>query len=154
MPHVWVDADACPNVIKEILFRAAVRTKTVTTFVANQAMYLPASVFIKRLIVPGGFDVADNKIVENMQAGDLVITADIPLANAVVDKAGTALNPRGELYTLANIKLRLSIRDFSEGLRNSGVRTAGPDKISKSEIQTFANQLNIFLDRNSRKGLI
>ncbi len=140
--NIWVDADACPNVIKEIVFRAAIRTKRLTTFVANQVMYLPASVFIKRLIVPGGFDVADNKIVDMMQAGDLVITADIPLANAVVDKGGIALNPRGELYTASNIKLRLSIRDFSEGLRNSGVRTDGPGKITKSEIQTFANKLN------------
>jgi len=143
--QIWVDADACPNMIKEIIIRAANRTNTKTTFVSNQGFSLPASPLISRLIVPGGFDVADNKIIECMQKGDLVITADIPLASAVIDKEGTALNPRGELYTKSNVKQRLSIRDFSEGLRSSGVRTGGPDKISKKNIQAFANSLDRFL---------
>jgi uncharacterized protein YaiI (UPF0178 family) len=102
--QVWVDADACPKVIKEILFRAAIRTKTVILFVANQPLQVPVSSFIKRILVPAGFDEADNQIVTNMQPGDLIITADIPLADAVIAKEGAALNPRGELYTNSNIK--------------------------------------------------
>lgn len=143
--QIWIDADACPNIIKDILFRAAIRTKTQLTLVANQAINAPASVFIKKLVVPGGFDVADNKIVDCMSPGDLVITADIPLADAVITKGGFALNPRGEMYTEANIKQRLSIRNFSEGLRSSGVRTGGPAAFSKKEVQDFANSLDRFL---------
>ena len=142
---IWVDADACPAVIKDILFRAADRTCIIMTFVANHGIYLPNSPFIKRMIVPGGFDVADNRIIECMAAGDLVITADIPLASAVIDHNGIALNPRGELYTENNVRQKLSLRDFSEGLRSSGVRTGGPDKISKKEVQAFANALDRFL---------
>lgn len=141
---IWVDADACPSVIKEIIFRAANRKKILTVFVSNHGIYLPVSPYLKRMIVEGGFDIADNKIIDCMQAGDLVITADIPLANTVINKHGYALNPRGELYTESNIKMRLSIRDFSESLRSSGVRTGGPDKISKKEIQAFANHLDCF----------
>lgn len=143
--QIWVDADACPKVIKDILFRAANRTKTLLILVSNQPLSSPPSPFIKKIQVTAGFDVADNEIIQKMQLGDLVITADIPLANAVVDKGGIALNPRGELYTHSNIKQRLSIRNFSEGLRSSGVITGGPDKISKKEIQNFANRLDQFL---------
>ena len=142
---IWVDADACPNLIKEILFRAAKRKKIQMVFVSNQPIYISPSPFIKHLLVTGGFDMADNKIVEEMDAGDLVITADIPLADAVVSKGGKALNPRGELYSENNIKQRLSIRNFSEGLRGSGVMTGGPAKISKKEIQAFANCLDQLL---------
>lgn len=146
--QIWIDADACPNVIKEILFRASLRTKTTLTLVANQAISSPPSIFIKKMIVPGGFDVADNKIVECLAPGDLVITADIPLADAVITKGGFALNPRGEMYTSANIKQRLSMRNFSEGLRSTGVRTGGPAVFSKKEIQTFANSLDVFLNKS------
>jgi uncharacterized protein YaiI (UPF0178 family) len=145
--RIWVDADACPKIIKEILFRAAKRTQTQLILVANQPLASPASPFIKLLLVSHGFDVADNRIVQEMEQGDLVVTADIPLAAAVIEKKGTALNPRGELYSINNIKQRLSIRDFSEGLRSSGVRTGGPEKISAKEIQLFANALDQFLLR-------
>lgn len=143
--RIWVDADACPKIIKDILFRAANRTKTQLILVANQFLSTPPSVFIKKIQVASGFDSADKKIIESMESGDLVITADIPLANAVVEKGGTALNPRGELYTSNNIKQHLSMRDFSTELRSSGVITGGPDKISQKEIQTFANHLDRFL---------
>lgn len=143
--QIWVDADACPKVIKEILFRAAIRTKTLTILVANQAMRTPSSLFIKTKQVSAGFDVADNYIVQTMQHGDLVITADIPLANEVIDKGGMALNPRGELYSKENIKQRLSIRDFNEQLRSSGINAGGPAALSKRDIQTFANCLDQLL---------
>jgi uncharacterized protein YaiI (UPF0178 family) len=145
--QIWVDADACPNVIKEILFRAAIRTKTVTTLVANQLIRTPPSPFIKNKVVSAGFDVADNEIVKHMSEGDLVITADIPLADAVIDKGGIALNPRGELYSKDNIKQRLSIRNFNEAVRSSGVMTGGPATINKRDLQTFANCLDSFLTR-------
>jgi uncharacterized protein YaiI (UPF0178 family) len=143
--QIWVDADACPNVIKEILFRAATRTKTWVILVSNQPLYSPPSMFIKKRVVSKGFDVADNQIIQDMQKGDLVITADVPLASAVIEKGGIALNPRGELYSEKNIKLKLSLRDFSEGLRNSGVSVGGPAKLSKKEVQAFANSLDQFL---------
>ena len=143
--QIWVDADACPKVIKEILFRVAERTKTIVTLIANQLLYTPSSVYIKKLQVPGGFDVADNEIVVRVVAGDLVITADIPLAYAVIGKGAKALNPRGELYTEANIKQRLSFRDFNENLRGCGVSIGGPASLSKKEIQAFANCLDQFL---------
>ncbi len=143
--QIWVDADACPNVIKEILFRAANRTKTLVTLVSNQPLISPPSMFIKRIHVSAGFDVADNQIIQLMQAGDLVITADIPLANAVVGKGGLALNPRGELYLKNNIKQRLTMRNLNEELRGTGVLIGGPSKLSKKEIETFANCLDRFL---------
>lgn len=143
--RIWVDADACPKVIKDILFRAANRTQVPVTLVANQPLFTPPSPYITKIVVLGGFDVADNKIVEELTPGDIVITADIPLADAVITKGGIAINPRGELYTLQNIKARLSIRNFSEGLRSSGVMTGGPDKISKKEIQAFSNNLDRLL---------
>jgi len=140
--RIWLDADACPKIIKEILFRAANRTKTWLILVSNHALYTPPSVYISKIQVPGGFDVADNKILENLVAGDLVITADIPLADAVIQMQGIALNPRGELYTNENIKQRLSMRNFSMDLRSSGVNTGGPPTISKNEIRNFANELD------------
>jgi uncharacterized protein len=142
---VWVDADACPKLIKEILFRAAIRTETEIVLVSNQPLQVPASIFIKRMLVPAGFDVADNHIVASMQPGDLVITADIPLADAVITKGGSALNPRGELYSKSNIKQKLSLRNFHADLRSSGMLRGGPPTLSKKELQLFANCLDQFL---------
>ena len=145
--RIWVDADACPKVIKDILFRAAIRTGTTLTLVSNHTLSAPSSPFITTIQVSAGFDVADNKIVQSMQANDLVITGDIPLAAAVIEKDGIALNPRGELYSKANIKERLSIRNFSTDLRSSGVNTGGPASLSKKQIQNFANELDKVLTR-------
>ena len=150
--QIWIDADACPNVIKEILFRAANRTKIVATFVANQSIRVSPSPFIKKIQVPSGFDVADNYIVQHMQGGDLVITADIPLADAVIEKGGSALNPRGELYSQSNIKHRLAIRNLNESLRSSGMLIGGPMQISKKEIQTFSNALDRVLTKSVRSN--
>lgn len=142
---IYVDADACPVVIKEILFRAADRTKIITTLVANQFITTPRSPFIKFVQVGHGFDVADNKIVELVEKDDLVITADIPLASEVIEKGGHALNPRGELYTVDNIKARLTMRDFMDTLRSSGVDTGGPPPLNQNDRQKFANALDVFL---------
>ncbi len=142
---IWVDADACPSAIKEILFRAAVRTKINTTLVANHAMRVPPSPYIGFIQVTHGFDVADNEIVKRLNAGDLVITGDIPLAAEVIEKGGHALNPRGELYTIENIKARLTMRDFMDSLRSSGVNTGGPSSLSQANRQDFANQLDKLL---------
>ena len=144
---IWVDADACPIVIKDILFRAAERTKTQTTLVANQAIRIPPSSYISFLRVTQGFDEADNEIVKRLQAGDLVITADIPLAADVVEKGAIALNPRGELYTKENIKDRLNMRDFMETMRSSGIQMGGPPPLNKSDRQAFANQLDKLLSQ-------
>lgn len=140
--HIWVDADACPKLIKDILSRAAVRTKTYLIFVSGQAITTMPSPFISKLQVITGPDAADNKIIEGASAGDLVITADVPLADAAVTKGCIVLNPRGTLYSKNNIKERLAIRNLSHDLRSSGVRTAGADKLSKQEIQLFSNQLD------------
>ncbi|MDO6512652.1 MULTISPECIES: YaiI/YqxD family protein [Neptuniibacter] len=148
--HIWVDADACPKVIKEILFRAAERKNVSMTLVANQYMATPPSPLINAVQVPQGFDVADNHIVAKMEEGDLVVTQDIPLASEVIDKKGVAINPRGELYTPENIKQRLSMRDFMETLRNSGVDTGGPNTFNQSDRQAFANQLDRFLAKSCR----
>jgi uncharacterized protein YaiI (UPF0178 family) len=148
---IWVDADACPKVIKEILFNAAVRTQTNLILVSNHALSSPPSPFITKMQVVAGFDVADDKIMQCIQPDDLVITADIPLADAVVSKEAFALNPRGELYTKSNIKQRLAVRNLSTDLRGSGVRTGGPAVISKREIQNFANSLDQFLTKSARK---
>ena len=148
---IWVDADACPVVIKEILFKAAQRTGIETTLVANQAVRIPRSKQIKFLQVAQGFDVADNEIVKRLDAGDLVVTGDIPLAAEVIQKGGQALNPRGELYTTDNIKARLTMRDFMDTLRSSGVNTGGPAAMSQSDRQTFANQLDKLLTRYAKK---
>jgi uncharacterized protein YaiI (UPF0178 family) len=142
---IWIDADACPNVIKDILFRAAERAQIETILVANQAMRLPPSRFIRFVQVAAGADVADKHIVDLMQAGDLVITADIPLAAAVIEKNGIALNPRGELYTKENIRERLSMRNFMEELRNGGVMTGGPPILSAKDRQLFANKLDAWI---------
>ena len=139
---IWVDADACPGVIKEILFRAANREKLETTLVANKAMRTPKSPYIKLQVVVAGFDVADNEIVKQVSAGDIVITSDIPLAAEVIEKDTHALSPRGELYTIDNIKSRLNIRDFMETMRASGVQTGGPPPLSQSDRQAFANHLD------------
>lgn len=148
--RIWVDADACPAVIKDILYRAAERVRCPLVLVANKPLHTPPSPYIKSMQVAGGIDVADNRIVELVQAGDLVITADIPLAAAVIDKDGHALNPRGELYTKDNIRERLTMRNFMGELRNSGVITGGPSALSHADRQAFANQLDRFLTRASR----
>jgi uncharacterized protein YaiI (UPF0178 family) len=148
--HIWVDADACPVVIKEILFRAAIRTQVLTTLVANQLLKVPPSPYIRALQVPGGFDVADDKIVQLLEPGDLVITADIPLAAQVIAKAGHALNPRGEFYSVANIQERLAMRNFMEELRGSGVDISGPSAFNQGDRQAFAAQLDKFLARLPR----
>jgi uncharacterized protein YaiI (UPF0178 family) len=140
--QIWVDADACPAVIKEILFRAADKRGVNLTLVANQYLQVPPSRFIRSLQVPGGLDVADQEIVKRVRQGDLVVTADIPLAAEVVAKGAYALNPRGELYTQENIRQRLAARDFMAELRNTGVNTGGPSSFSQSDRQAFANQLD------------
>ena len=148
MLHIWVDADACPNVIKEILFRAAERVQLPLTLVANKPLRTPPSRLIKSVQVAGGFDVADNHIVQQIQPGDLVITADIPLAAEVIEKGGHALNPRGTFYTRDNIKERLTMRDLMDELRGSGVITGGPKSLGQSDRQAFANQLDRFLTQH------
>ena len=139
---IWVDADACPVVIKEILFKAADRAQIVTTLVANHNVRVPPSRFISFMQVSSGFDIADDEIVKRVNEGDLVITSDIPLADEVIDKQGTALSPRGELYTKENIKSRLNIRDFMDTMRASGVQTGGPAALSQTDRQNFANHLD------------
>ncbi|HHT00098.1 MAG TPA: YaiI/YqxD family protein [Thiomicrospira sp.] len=146
---IWVDADACPVVIKETLFRAANRTQTLTTLVANHTMRIPPSPNIKFQQVEHGFDVADNKIVKQLESGDLLITSDIPLAAEAIEKGATVLSPRGELYTESNIRARLNMRDFMEGLRNSGVEVGGPNALSQADRQAFANKLNRWLSKGS-----
>ena len=143
--RIWVDADACPRVIKDILFRAADRTAIQLILVANQAVSVPGSKFIRSVQVSGGFDVADDYIVQHCEAGDLVITADIPLAAEIVANEGLALNPRGEMYTVENVRQRLNMRDFMDTLRGSGLATGGPPPISQRERQAFANQLDRYL---------
>jgi len=139
---IWVDADACPVVIKEILFKAADRAQIVTTLVANHNVRVPPSRFISFMQVSSGFDIADDEIVKRVNEGDLVITSDIPLADEVIDKLGTALSPRGELYTKENIKSRLNIRDFMDTMRASGMQTGGPAALSQTDRQNFANHLD------------
>lgn len=142
---IWVDADACPKVIKEILFRAADRTRTPLILVANQSLRVPPSPFIRTLRVAAGFDVADNEIVRQCEPGDLVVTADIPLAAEVLAKGAAALNPRGERYSDATIRERLTMRDFMDTLRASGVQTGGPDTLSQRDRQQFAAELDKWL---------
>lgn len=145
--QIWVDADACPNVIKEILFRTADRLEVQVTLVANKLLRTPPSRFIRALQVPAGFDVADDEIVRQVQAGDLVITGDIPLAAEVLEKGAYPLNPRGEFYTKDNIQQYLTMRTFMDELRSSGVDTGGPAAFSQSDTRTFANQLDRYLTR-------
>ncbi len=146
---IWVDADACPKAVKEILFRAAVRVGIPLVLVANQPLQAPCSPHIRTIRVGAGFDVADNHIVQHARAGDLVITADIPLAADVIAKDCLALNPRGELYTTDNIRQRLNMRDFMDTLRGSGVDTGGPPAFTHADRQAFANQLDRLLARLS-----
>ena len=142
---IWVDADACPVVIKDILFRAAERTGMQLTLVANQPVRIPPSRYIRMLQVTPGFDVADNEIVKRLSEGDLVITGDIPLAADVIEKGGHALSPRGELYSADSIGARLNMRDFMDTLRASGVDTGGPPALSQSDRKSFANHLDKLL---------
>jgi len=148
---IWVDADACPVVIKEILFKAAERTCIQLTLVANQSIRVPPSRFINAIQVSSGFDVADNEIVDRLVAGDLVITGDIPLAADVIEKGGHALSPRGERYTADNIKARLNIRDFMDTLRGSGIDTGGPPALSHGDRKLFADHLDRLLAQYAGK---
>ena len=147
---IWVDADACPGVIKEILFRAAEREKISVTLVANQWLRTPPSRYIHAVQVPGGFDVADGEIVRRVAAGDMVVTQDIPLAALVLEKGALALNPRGELYTRETIAQRLSMRNFMEELRGTGVDTGGPAAFGQRDRQSFANALDSWLAKRPR----
>ena len=142
---IWIDADACPNVIKTILFRAAERTGTELTLIANHSISVPPSKFIRSIRVTDGFDVADKEIVRQVQPGDLVITSDIPLAAEVIEKDAQALSPRGEAFTRHNIRARLNIRDFMDTMRASGVNTGGPPAISEADKREFANHLDRYL---------
>jgi uncharacterized protein len=148
--QIWVDADACPNPIKEILYRAAKRVEVLTTLVANQEIQISPSPYIKAVQVGAGLDVADSYIVEHLKPGDLVITADIPLAAEAIAKGAFALNPRGELYDKGNIRERLSMRNFMDELRSGGVETGGPPAFSQRDRQNFANQLDRFLNQRIR----
>jgi uncharacterized protein len=148
--QIWLDGDACPKLIKDVIFRAVIRTKTPLIVVANHALSIPASPYIKKWQVGAGFDVADQQIVDSMNSEDLVITADIPLADAVVTKGGTALNPRGELYTIYNIKQHLSMRNLSESIRSSGAITGGPPKLHPKDVQNFSNSLDRFLTQRKK----
>lgn len=150
--HIWVDADACPVVVKEILYRAVQRTGVAMTLVANQALRIPPSPLIRSIQVAAGFDVADSEISDRVQAGDLVITADIPLAAEVIAKGAQALSPRGELYTTDNISQRLTMRNFMDELRSSGVQTGGPPALHQRDRQAFANQLDKLLQQLQRGG--
>lgn len=143
--RIWVDADACPGEIKELLYRAAKRTQTKMTLVANQALRTPRSEFIDSIMVPSGMNVADRRIVELAEPGDLVITADIPLAAEVVAKGAQALDPRGELYTEANVGERLAVRNLFDELRGGGQITGGPSNFTAKDRQAFANQLDRWL---------
>jgi len=149
--NIWVDADACPVVVKEILFRAATRAEISVTLVANQFLKVPKSPYISFIQVEAGFDVADNEIVRRCAAGDLVITADIPLASEVIDKAAIALNPRGELYSKENIKIRLNMRDFMDTMRASGIEGGGPPPLTQRDRQQFANNLDKLIHQAQRQ---
>ena len=148
--QIWVDADACPNVIKEVLFRAADRTGMMVTLVANQPLKTPPSKFIRTLQVASGFDVADNEIVQRVEKNYLVITVDIPLAAEVIEKGGIALNPRGERYTPDTIRERLNMRDFMDTMRASGIQTGGPNTLNQRDRQQFANELDKWLQQASK----
>ncbi len=150
---IWVDADACPVVIKDILFRAAERTGIETILVANTAMQVPKSPHISTLQVDSGFDVADQEIVRRMQAGDLVVTSDIPLAADVIAKGGYALSVRGEMFSADNIKARLTMRDYMDELRQAGIHTGGQSAFSHADRQAFANRLDTLLTKYA-KGIL
>lgn len=150
--HIWVDADACPAVIKDILFRAAQRWERPLILVANQMLRTPPSAWVRAVQVPRGFDVADAYIVEHVAPGDLVITGDIPLAAEVLDKHALVLSPRGERYTADTIRERLSLRDMMDELRSAGVDTGGPAAFSQSDRRAFANALDRLMMAGSRAG--
>ncbi|NDV22076.1 YaiI/YqxD family protein [Desulfovibrio sp. JC022] len=150
--QIWVDADACPKAVKEILFKTVMRREVKLTLVANQYMNFPTSPFIDMIKVGAGFDVADNEIVKLCNPGDLVITADIPLADKIVEKGATGLNPRGELYTEDNIKSILSMRNLMEELRSAGTVSGGPAAFSPKDKQNFTNQLDKFLTRSLNRN--
>jgi len=143
--HIWVDADACPVSVKEILYRAAERTKTALTLVANQPLHTPRSPYINSRRVESGFDVADNYIAAQVEAGDIVITADIPLAAEVLEKGGHAINPRGERYNHDTIRQKLVMRDFMDTLRSSGIQGGGPPPLNQTDRRNFANELDRLL---------
>lgn len=145
--HIWVDADACPKEIREILFRAAERRRIPLTLVANRPLRLRKSLYVQALLVPGGLDEADRAIAREVRAGDLVVTADIPLAAAVVGKGAFALDPRGTLHTLETVGERLSVRDWLDALRGAGVPTAGPPALKAADRKAFADALDRFLAR-------
>ncbi|HJP25908.1 MAG TPA: YaiI/YqxD family protein [Arenicellales bacterium] len=147
--QIWVDADACPVVIKEILYKTAIRCSIEVTLVANQFLQIPSSRYLRAIQVGSGFDVADNEIITRMASQDLVITSDIPLAAEVIEKGGIALSPRGELYTKENIRASLNMRDFMDSLRGSGIETGGPPSFTKSDRKAFADQLDRYLNRPS-----
>ncbi|MCH7679019.1 YaiI/YqxD family protein [candidate division KSB1 bacterium] len=149
---IWVDADACPVAIKNILYRAAKRTGVQLTLVANRPLRIPSSPGIKMIQVASGFDVADNEIVKRLGIGDLVITSDIPLAAEVIEKGGYALNPRGELYSADNIRALLNMRDFMDTLRASGIDTGGPPELSQSDRKSFADHLDKLLTKHARNA--
>ncbi len=150
--RIWVDADACPRVIKDILYRVADRAEIEVVLVANQALTTPPSRFIRTVQVAGGFDVADNHIVQRSEAGDLVITADIPLAAELVEKGARVLSPRGERYTRENIGQRLNMRDFMETMRASGLDSGGPPPLSNADRKAFADQLDRLVARWGETG--
>lgn len=151
-PQVWVDADACPGPVKQILFRAAERAQVPVTLVANQWLRTPTSRFVRALQVQGGFDAADDAIAERAAPGDLVVTQDIPLASRALAKGAEAVNPRGDRYTPDNIAERLSIRDFMDELRGAGVQTGGPAAFNARDRQAFANQLDSWLARRGPRS--
>ncbi|MBX2836786.1 MAG: YaiI/YqxD family protein [Gammaproteobacteria bacterium] len=144
---IWVDADACPTAVREILTRVADRVPILVTMVANQYQSKPPSAYVRCLQVEQGFDVADNEIVKRVAVGDIVVTSDIPLASEVIEKQGVALSPRGELYTPHNIKARLNMRDFMDSMRGSGIQSGGPPPFSHKDRQAFANQLDRLIAR-------
>lgn len=146
--QIWVDGDACPGTVKEILYRASERTNIPLTLIANHAVRVPPSKLISFVQVPPGFDVADNEIVKRASKGDLIITADIPLAAELVENGCQVLNPRGELYTVENIRSRLNMRDFMDSLRSTGINTGGPKALGPKDKQAFANQLDRILARH------
>lgn len=147
---IWLDGDACPKQIKDVLCRAATRTEIVLMIVANHFFSTPSSPFIKKQLVGSGFDVADNYIVDHIQVGDLLITADIPLADAAISKGGTVINPRGELYTAQNIKQHLAQRNMNESLRSTGMLSGGPAKLGAKQTQQFSNNLDRFLAKQKK----
>ncbi|MBT3377493.1 MAG: YaiI/YqxD family protein [Lentisphaerae bacterium] len=149
--HVLVDADAFPNDLRYVLFRAVERREIPLTMVSNQGVRIPQSPWLSSIIVPAGPDVADDRIVELLEEGDLVVTADIPLADRVIQKGGYAVNPRGELYTQANIKDRLAVRDLMDGLRSEGMVTGGPASFGDRDRQNFANQIDKFLTKHCKR---